>query len=338
MKKRLSVIIPMYNARPYIKRCIDSILNQGFEGLEIIVVDDGSTDGASSVIQGYGDERIRLVSQEKKGVSAARNAGLDIAQGTYVVFADADDYLLDGSLKAMYGTISAQDVELAVFGYINEKNGAFYKKQYAGLQVMERESAFVQLFRNPAFRGVLWNKIFIRDIIEEAQIRFPVEYTHGEDLIFVTKYLKQCSNICVNPRLVYMYAENPDSLCRQMYHKNEFNGKYLVLYDAEKVVFSCIAQESRPVLEAFDLKHVETCIDILNRLAHFKLYNHEKAGAVASDVKSHAVQYLSAQDQHPRKTVNIISILLICLSPRLFMRVYHTVKTLAWNLGFRSRA
>ena len=77
---------------------------------------------------------------------------------------------------------------------------------------------------------------------------------------------------------------------------------------------------------------METCIDILNRLAHFKLYNHEKAGAVASDVKSHAVQYLSAQDQHPRKTVNIISILLICLSPRLFMRVYHTVKTLALSL------
>ena len=69
MKKRLSVIIPMYNARAYIKRCIDSVLNQGFEGLEIIVVDDGSTDGASSVIKGYGDERIRLVSQEKKGLS-----------------------------------------------------------------------------------------------------------------------------------------------------------------------------------------------------------------------------------------------------------------------------
>lgn len=123
MKKRLSVIIPMYNAKAYIKRCIDSILNQGFEGLEIIAVDDGSTDATCSVIQGYADERIRLVRQEKKGVSAARNAGLDLAQGTYVVFADADDYLLDGSLKAMYGTITAQDAELAVFGYINEKNG-----------------------------------------------------------------------------------------------------------------------------------------------------------------------------------------------------------------------
>ena len=90
MKKRLSVIIPMYNAKAYIKRCIDSILNQGFEGLEIIAVDDGSTDATCSVIQGYADERIRLVRQEKKGVSAARNAGLDLAQGTYVVFADAD--------------------------------------------------------------------------------------------------------------------------------------------------------------------------------------------------------------------------------------------------------
>lgn len=128
MKKRLSVIIPMYNAKAYIKRCIDSILNQGFEGLEIIAVDDGSTDATCSVIQGYADERIRLVRQEKKGVSAARNAGLDLAQGTYVVFADADDYLLDGSLKAMYGTITAQDAELAVFGYINEKTGCRMKK------------------------------------------------------------------------------------------------------------------------------------------------------------------------------------------------------------------
>ena len=337
MKKRLSVIIPMYNAKAYIKRCIDSILNQGFEGLEIIAVDDGSTDATCSVIQGYADERIRLVRQEKKGVSAARNAGLDLAQGTYVVFADADDYLLDGSLKAMYGTITAQDAELAVFGYINEKNGVPYEKKYAGLQVMERDMAFIHLFRTPAFRGVLWNKIFVRHIIEELHIRFPVEYTHGEDLIFVTRYLKQCSHICVNPRLVYMYAENPDSLCRQMYHKNEFNGKYLILYEAEKVVFSYIEQEGRPVLDAFERKHVETCIDILNRLAHFKLFRHEMAGEIASDIKSHAGQYLFTPDQHPRKLVNIISVLLVCVSPQLFMRVYHAVKTLAWSLGFRSK-
>lgn len=337
MKTRLSVIIPMYNAQAYIKRCIDSILNQGFEGLEIIAVDDGSADSTCSVIRDYGDERICLVRQENRGVSSARNAGLDIARGTYVIFADADDYLLDGSLKAMYGTISALEAELAVFGYINEKNGVPYEKRYAGLQVMERDTAFIQLFRNPAFRGVLWNKIFIRDMIEENKIRFPTDYTHGEDLIFVTRYLKQCTHICVNPSLVYVYAENPGSLCRQMYHKNEFSGKYLVLYDAEKVVFSYIAQEDRPVLNAFAMKHVETCIDILNRLAHFKLYGHEKAQEIASDIKSHAGQYLFMSDGHPKKIINIISVLLISLSPRLFMRVYHTVKTLAWNLGFRSK-
>ena len=126
-------------------------------------------------------------------------------------------------------------------------------------------------------------------------------------------------------------------MCIRDSHKNEFNGKYLILYEAEKVVFSYIEQEGRPVLDAFERKHVETCIDILNRLAHFKLFRHEMAGEIASDIKSHAGQYLFTPDRHPRKLVNIISVLLVCVSPQLFMRVYHAVKTLAWSLGFRSK-
>ena len=337
MTKQISIIIPMYNAQAYIKRCIGSVLDQGFEDLEVIVVDDGSADDSCLVAGSFGDGRIRLVSQGRKGVSWARNTGLDLAQGRYIIFMDADDQLLDHALKTMYDTISSNKADLAVFGYINEKNGVKYEKRFEAPETMGRDAAFIQVFRTPAFRGVLWNKIFVRERMEESHIRFPAGYTHGEDLVFVTEYLKQCTRICVDPRLVYMYAENPNSLCRQMYHVNAFNDNYLILYEAEKAVYTCISRESSAVLHAFAFKHVETCIDILNRLAHFGLFRHQKVKEISKDVRKHAKQYLFTRDQYPKKWINVISVLLISASGPLFMRVYHVVKKIAWSLGFRSK-
>ena len=153
----------------------------------------------------------------------------------------------------------------------------------------------------------------------------------------MTDYLRYCSHVCITPKLVYLYAENPDSLCRQMYYVNEFNGTYLILYEAEKVVSSYISHEDQMIVKSFTLKHVETCIDILNRLAHFKLFHHEKVAEISKDIKMNAGQYLFLSDLYPKKWVNYISVLLIYLSPQLFMRVYYLVKKIAWKLGFRSK-
>ena len=102
-----------------------------------------------------------------------------------------------------------------------------------------------------------------------------------------------------------------------------------------KRLFTPVSAGNHPaVLHAFAFKHVETCIDILNRLAHFGLFRHQKVKEISKDVRKHAKQYLFTRDQYPKKWINVISVLLISASGPLFMRVYHVVKKIAWSLDF----
>ena len=120
-KCRLSIIVPVYNAEEYLDRCLVSIIEQGFSSYEVILVDDGSTDSSSLICDRYseGDARFRTIHKKNGGVSSARNAGLDLAKGEYVMFVDSDDALLPDSLEAMFENVTNED--LAVGGYTVDK-------------------------------------------------------------------------------------------------------------------------------------------------------------------------------------------------------------------------
>ena len=115
-----SVIVPVYNVEPYLKRCLDSILCQTFSDFELILVDDGSTDRSGEICDAYAEqnERIRVIHQENKGLSAARNTGLDHAQGTFVYFVDSDDYLRENLLERVFESFG-EDTDLVTFNCLH---------------------------------------------------------------------------------------------------------------------------------------------------------------------------------------------------------------------------
>ena len=202
----ISIIIPNYNTEKYLPRCLDSLINQTFQDIEIIVIDDGSKDNSFDVIQKYAqqDKRIKLIRQQNSGPAKARNQGLENATGKYLMFCDSDDWYEPNMCQIMYDTIEKQKVDVVCchnfFDW--EEN----------LDSQEKEERLVEKYYNPKKSGkytlndktilstnvMLWNKIWRRDLIEQYCIRFPEGHEHDDDAFwymyaFVTKdifYLK----------------------------------------------------------------------------------------------------------------------------------------------------
>lgn len=208
----ISIIIPVYNAGKYINRCIKSIVNQSYQELEIIVVNDGSTDNSFSICETLAmqDNRIKVISQENGGVSKARNTGLSFAKGEYVMFLDSDDYMLPDMCKTMLDVLHSKQADCVICG-IQEPEGALWCPQrnidYSTLADFKRDFVY-QL--NTELLSPCWNKIFKRQLITNL---FNEDISFGEDLIFDLEYLNNCSRLAfITTPLVYHEKQVAGSL------------------------------------------------------------------------------------------------------------------------------
>lgn len=189
----ISVIVPVYNAENVIRRCVDSIEAQTYGNWELILVDDGSSDGSGEICDAYSKRngRIKVIHQENRGPSVARNKGLVAANGEYVCFVDADDYVSQNYLADFH---VEEDAELSVQGmnlvYSNGKEAETYKPAktlFCPLEKALEDKSIYALLLGPCC------KAFKTSIIKDAGISFPTNVHYGEDRIFVLKYLQYCS-------------------------------------------------------------------------------------------------------------------------------------------------
>lgn len=208
----ISIIIPVYNAEKYINRCIKSIVNQSYQNLEIIIVNDGSTDDSLSICETLAtqDNRIKVISQDNGGVSKARNTGIRLAKGEYVMFLDSDDYILPDMCKTMLDVLHSKQADCVICG-IQEPEGSLWCPQknidYSTLADFKREFIY-QL--NTELLSPCWNKIFKRQLITNM---FNEDISFGEDLIFDLKYLNNCTRLSfITTPLVYHEKQVAGSL------------------------------------------------------------------------------------------------------------------------------
>lgn len=206
---KVSIIVPIYNKEKYLEKCIKSILTQSHRNIEIILVDDGSTDGSLRICKKYEkDKRVKIFHQENKGVSSARNVGLKNMTGERVIFVDADDYIK----KDYVERISGYD-DLVVSGYIINNIENIPEPLYnpSVNEILSR--------KNSKYIVVPYNKMFKTNIIQDNGIRFDESMNFGEDACFVLDYLKFCKttrfikyagyhNTILNGTLSRKYIEN----------------------------------------------------------------------------------------------------------------------------------
>lgn len=208
--EKISVILPCYNVERYIEKCILSLIKQSYEHLEIIIVNDGSTDDTLKIIQKYSniDDRIIVIDQNNQGVSVARNIGSDKSSGSYIIFIDPDDYVNEEFVKSLYERLLQTSSDMAICGHTKVYDNLSDVKSKVSKKIFIGDEIIKEYFIGESTLTVLMcDKIFKSNIIKENKIYCPVEVTSGQDQVFILNYLLYCKSVSTIDNNYYYYYQ-----------------------------------------------------------------------------------------------------------------------------------
>ncbi|MCI8949845.1 MAG: glycosyltransferase [Lachnospiraceae bacterium] len=221
----ISVIVPVYNVERYIRKCLDSILGQTYSNIEVICVDDCSTDFSGRICDEYAEKHSRLKvihKRENGGLSEARNTGMDFAKGVYISFIDSDDWVDQTFIECLYEGIKQNHADMAQCSYANVTNDCFPLHKDPLLddnKVLTGKQALMELYSESSVYAsvvytVVWNKLYKRELV--SGLKFP-EGRMYEDQFFTYKCFQHAKKICVISEKLYCYRESGNSITRRGY-------------------------------------------------------------------------------------------------------------------------
>lgn len=238
----LSIIVPVYNAEKYLRDCIESILSQTFSGFELILVDDGSTDSSGEICREYAnkDNRVRVIHQENKDVSGARNSGLNIANGEIIGFVDSDDWIESDMYETLIKDMEKYQADVVICGFdekfainIDDKN---LKKCDRKVFFLDSEEALKSMFLNKSENGVKWGGGYVMNRIYKRKsfvnFKFQEKIICNEDSVFSWDIFHESKKIVCHPCVKYHYRQVKTSKV----HK-DFDGKYINNVEASYYIY-----------------------------------------------------------------------------------------------------
>lgn len=233
---KVSVIVPVYNVEKYLRQCLDSIINQTLKEIEILCINDGSTDSSPEILKEYEekDSRIKIINKKNAGLSAARNQGLELAKGEYVSFIDSDDWINETFCEALYTAAKKYDSDIACGGIVRvtgkrQRNKLIYKKEEFTKDTDKKN----RLTKTPVFSYV-WNKIYKRESLIKSGVTFPVGRVF-EDVTWSIKAIYYLNGVVTTPSALYYYRKTPTSI---MSAKSEKNAKDYAQSEKEMLEFA----------------------------------------------------------------------------------------------------
>lgn len=211
----ITIIMPAYNCEKTVSRSVESILKQTYKKFEVIIVNDGSTDRTKSICESFNDRRIKVITTENGGPSAARNVALKESKGKYIMFIDSDDIYIENALEVMLEKIEKDGYDIVTANYISfdKRNKKYYKRTKA-LETQKKNDIYkyIDYLQNKGLFNTNWNKIYKSEIIKKNKILFDEKKEIGEDAKFnfeYMKYVKRCSYIS---EAIYNYYLNDNGL------------------------------------------------------------------------------------------------------------------------------
>ncbi len=222
--KIISIIIPVFNLAKYLNRCLESIVTQSWTNLEILLIDDGSTDGSSELCDKWKlkDSRIRVIHKQNGGVSSARNLGLEYAKGDFITFVDGDDYILPGMYECLMSFQIKYNTDIAICGFSKEqKNGSFIPNYRCDdVKILSQLEQISCLLTNKYYTCSCCDKIFKRNMIKN--LRFNIKITNNEDLLFCYEAMKNSLKAIYISEPFYRYCANDNtSASRKPFDNNQ---------------------------------------------------------------------------------------------------------------------
>ena len=228
LDEKVSIIVPVYNVEDYLERCVKSIINQTYRNIEIILVDDGSTDNSGVICDEFSknDDRIIVFHKENGGLSDARNYGIDRAAGEYLIFVDSDDYIHPQMVEALYRAQNITDADITACDYTRDIDviSKVHIEDYSLLDIrtFDRDEAMNSVSTN-GIHVMAWNKLYKKDLFEN--IRYPKGRIHEDEWI-LHHLLWECEKIAVISEKLYFYTYRDDSIIGQFSIRNIEDGRY----------------------------------------------------------------------------------------------------------------
>ncbi len=266
MEYILSIVITVYNKQNSIRKMLDSIISQDLNDCEIILVDDGSTDGSEEICNEYkaAHDNVVVIHQVNAGVSAARNTGLKCAKGKYISFFDSDDYVFGSELKKIAQKIGETDADAIFWGWAEEKNQQIIPKNkgLSNKYCVNTEELFEKVL-HPwcGYRGYTWNKAVRTDLVRN--LPFDIRFSHCEDLLWITKALPLFHNVLLLDNIVYCHVFNEGSLS----HHEVCSKQDLTVFKVRNEIISNMPIDTDASQIAQMAYHAEYLIFISNALS-----------------------------------------------------------------------
>lgn len=265
---KVSIIIPVYNVERYLNQCLDSVVNQTLKEMEIIVINDGSTDNSLEIIKKYQNlyDLITVIDKKNEGVSIARNLGLEIAKGEYIYFLDSDDYIELNMLEKMYHIAKREDADIVqcgieIFENNTENKISLYYGQEENLTILSKEEA-VKKYLRYQIPGYSVNKIVKRNLIEDLNIRFP-RISCFEDMLPTLQIFIGANKVVLLREALYHYRQTPGSLSKTIDEK-----KVLMYINEVKSCLDLVYKE----LEELEFTNEIQCFKVINYLNAINWY------------------------------------------------------------------
>ena len=308
---KISVVVPVYNVEKYIDRCVKSITNQTYKDLEIILVDDGSTDDCPNICDRFAaeDKRIKVIHKANGGVSSARNTGIAQATGTYIAFVDGDDYIEPQMYETLLEEIEKNNADVAVCAYNRVNDGGIISQDAIyPAKVIETQYGFVPFDGKEKFEVCcVWNKLYRLSVINNNKLFFDERFKVGEDFLFNYYYLKYCKKIVVTDYVLYNYYVDRDNSATGNVNSDFINRwrVYKIILENEK--------NNRAVYEhclAVYLNQLLTCIKQLLSSGNKSLIN-ENYSLLVDEIKLYSSEFKKLPDVSRFKSA-AVSFIKVC--------------------------
>ncbi len=262
-KNRVSIIVPVYNTEAYLPACVDSLLRQTHTNLELIFVDDGSTDGSGAILDAYAkkDPRVRVIRQNNGGVSSARNVGIDAATGAYIGFVDSDDTVEPNYVEALLGAFSLHpEIGVSIcnrFIHGHPNGRGIGAAAGAGRVLSPREAIKNAVSIGKSYEGYLWNKLFRAEIFREKDFRLDPSLHICEDLLLCVAIFASGQKAYFDPKPLYHYNYRETGALRT------FDDKRMTEFAARDRIEAIAATFGGDVLHAAELSHAKSALNLL---------------------------------------------------------------------------
>ena len=267
----ISVIIPVYNTEPYLNDCIASVVCQSYEHIQIILVNDGSTDGSGAICDAWAarDSRITVIHQKNAGVSAARNAALDVAEGEWISFVDSDDILMPDAYVHLLESLGDRDLVMGNMVLLDQYGEQLPSTQAGTPAGFSHEEFLRELFQEKRcmYLGYLCDKMLRREIIERHRIRFDSGIRLNEDRLFLLEYLLHCSDIAFCDAVMYGYRQRSSGVITATRRNRTVTDSEMTVIDSFEAMSVLARTHTEELYYIVCRKAFESGLDLLSRTA-----------------------------------------------------------------------